>query len=69
MATKKTKAQKPNAKIQLVESDSKTPTIQARPGVRIEIVAISSPAGVESKIGARLCGYGSGSCLALVETD
>jgi hypothetical protein len=57
------------ARIQLVEAEDKAPLIRARPGVRVEIVDIVTSEGQPARIGARLCGYGSGSCLALVETE
>lgn len=68
MATKRTKAP-PKALIQLIESDSESPTIVARPGVRIDVVSVATPEGKPSKLAARLCGYGSGSCLAIIETE
>ena len=67
MAAKRKAGKKTSARIQLVESDDKAPTIQARPGTRLEVVAISTHEGKPSRIGARLCGYGSGYCLAIVE--
>lgn len=69
MATKKKSAKTPKTRIQLIESDSSTPTITARPGVRIEIVSVATPEGKAARLAARLCGYGSGSCLAIVETE
>jgi hypothetical protein len=57
------------ARIHLVASDDKAPSIRARPGVRIEMVDIVTEQGGPARIGARLCGYGSGSCLALVEIE
>jgi len=55
--------------IKLIVSDSKVPTIKARAGTKIEVVALRAPEGKAARIGARLCGYGSGYCLAIVETE
>ena len=68
MATKKKTTPAPKTRIHLVESDSKTPMIVAKPGVRIELVSVSTPDGRPSKLAARLCG-GSGTCVALIETE
>ena len=73
MATRRTGKGKgivaPTARIQLVESESRAPMIQARAGTKIEMIRIATPEGKPSRIGARLCGYGSGYCLAIVETE
>ena len=71
MATrkKKTATPKANVRIRLIESDTATPTIQAQPGTRIELVEIADAQGKASRMGSRLCGYGSGYCLAIVSVD
>jgi hypothetical protein len=69
MATRR-KTRKPKAaKVQLIASESKVPTIIARAGTKIEVVALSTPEGKPARIGARLCGYGSGYCLAIIDTE
>jgi hypothetical protein len=70
---KTTNPKKPKAttRIQLVESESAAPTITARPGTSIEIVEVADARGklTARRWGSRLCGYGSGYCLAIISTD
>ena len=69
MATKKKAKTARGSKITLIESESKTPTIKAAAGMRVEIVSIARPSGRPARLGARLCGYGSGYCLAIIEAE
>jgi hypothetical protein len=72
MATKKRQAKRrksSSARIRLIVSEKEAPVIQARPGIRIELVELANAEGTPARLGSRLCGYGSGYCLAILETE
>lgn len=59
--------------IKLVASDEKKPKIELKQGMTLKVDKVQIVAGagekVKKKIGARLCGYSSGTCLALTEVE
>ena len=64
--------QKQGSKVRLVVSDEKDVRMKVRPGEKLDVVqveAIMPDLRRASRVGARLCGYGSGTCLAIVEID
>jgi hypothetical protein len=68
-AAKKKKASNPS--VSLVVTDDSDVKLKIKPGVQLQVVEVGfiTP-DLESapRIGARLCGYGSNVCLALIET-
>ena len=59
-------------KINLIISDEKKPLGSAKPGKKLEVVAVTlsgaKAASLKKAIGARLCG-GSGTCLAVMDVE
>ena len=63
---------KQSSKVRLVVSDEKDVRMKVRPGEKldvVQVVTITPDLRIASRAGARLCGYGSGVCLALIEID
>jgi len=62
-------AKKQAAKLKLIVSDEKNPTVNLKPGMKLNVTTVEllAPSFKPAKAGAaRLCG-GSGTCVALVE--
>lgn len=59
--------------IKLIASDDKKPKVELKQGMTLKVdkVQIVAAAGEKpnTKIGSRLCGYSSGTCLALIEVE
>ena len=59
-------------KIQLVVSDDENPCVNIKEGRTLRVEKIELLPAKKQKdpvLAARLCGYGSGTCLALIELD
>jgi hypothetical protein len=58
-------------KVTLVVSDDKDVKVSVRPGSRLNVVKVDSVTPdlkKASRVGARLCGFGTNICLAFTET-
>lgn len=67
-------ARKPakTSKVSLIVSDDKDVRVKVRPGAKLHVVqveTITPDLKKAGRIGARLCGYGSNMCLAIVDID
>lgn len=72
MAKKKAGSRKasPKQHLHLIVSDETKPSIQLKPGMKLQVVSVSlvDPALKRSRaVAARLCG-GTNTCVALIET-
>lgn len=59
-------------KLRLFQSDSKEIKIRLEPGKKFEVFEVSvvdAELLKPKKLAARLCGYGSGTCLALIDIE
>jgi hypothetical protein len=68
---KEDKSAAPTAKLSLVASDDKKPSVSLAAGMKLEVVSVSlvDPQMKKARIGAsRLCG-GTSTCVALVELE
>jgi hypothetical protein len=57
-------------KVSLIVSDDKDVKVKVRPGAKLNVVRVETITPDLKKsgpIGARLCGYGSNVCLALID--
>jgi hypothetical protein len=67
----KDKPQKKSSRISLIQSESATPAITVRAGMKVSVeeVTVVRPDGTKpEKIAARLCS-GGGNCIALVSLE
>jgi hypothetical protein len=72
MARKPKRRSSKTPKVSLIVSDEKDVKVKVRPGTRLNVVqveAITPDLKKRGPIGARLCGYGSNLCLALIDID
>ncbi len=63
-------ARKP--KVSLIVSDEKDVRVKVRAGAKLSVVqveTITPDLKKAGRIGARLCGYGTNVCLALIDVD
>jgi hypothetical protein len=63
-------ARKP--KVSLIVSDDKDVKVSVRPGTKLNVVQVEALTPDLKKarmVGARLCGYGAGTCLAIIDID
>lgn len=63
-------ARKP--KVSLIVSDERDVRVKVRPGTKLNVVQVETITPELKKggpIGARLCGYGSNLCLAIIDID
>jgi hypothetical protein len=69
--TENARATRKRMKHKLIVSDQKNPTIDLKPGMRLDVVSVSLVDDSLNKpqtIGARLCG-GTSTCIALIEIN
>ena len=66
-------ASKPkNPKVSLIVSDDKDVKMKVSPGAKlrvIEVETITPDLKKAGRVGARLCGYGSNMCLAIIDIE
>jgi hypothetical protein len=70
MASKPSKGKGSGTKVTLIVSDDKDVKVSVRPGSKLNVVkvdAITPDLKKASRVGARLCGYGTNICLAFTE--
>ena len=63
-------AKKP--KVSLIVSDEKDVRVKVRPGAKLNVVqveTITPDLKKAGRVGARLCGYGTNLCLAIIDVD
>jgi hypothetical protein len=62
-------AKKP--KVSLIVSDDKDVKLKARPGKLhvVQVETITPDLKKAGRVGARLCGYGTNMCLAIIDID
>ena len=65
----RTPAKKP--KVSLIVSDDKDVKLKVRPGKLhvVQVEAITPDLKKAGRVGARLCGYGTNMCLAIIDID
>jgi hypothetical protein len=66
------KPAKKNPKVSLIVSDDKDVKLKVRPGAKLNVVAVESMTPDLKKagrFGARLCGYGSNMCIAIIDIE
>lgn len=59
-------------KLKLFQSDDKDVKVALKPGDKFEVCEVSvvdAELRKPEKVAARLCGYGSGTCLALIDIE
>jgi hypothetical protein len=63
-------ARKP-AKVSLIVSDDKDVRVKARPGKLhvVQVETVTPDLKKAGRVGARLCGYGTNMCLAIIDID
>jgi hypothetical protein len=72
MAKKSTKGKAGGTKVTLIVSDDKDVKVSVRPGSRLNVVKVDSitpDLKKASRVGARLCGFGTNICLAFTEIE
>ena len=66
-------ARKPSkkSKVSLIVSDDKDVRVKARPGKLhvVQVGTVTPDLKAAGRVGARLCGYGSNMCLAIIDID
>ncbi|MDO9563219.1 MAG: hypothetical protein Q7J60_16505 [Bradyrhizobium sp.] len=67
-------ARKPakSSKVSLIVSEDKDVRLKARPGAKMHVVQVESitpDLKKAARIGARLCGYGSNMCIAIIDIE
>jgi hypothetical protein len=70
MAVKPTRGKAGGTKVSLIVSDEKDVKVSARAGMKLNVVkvdAITPDLKKASRVGARLCGFGTNICLAFTE--
>lgn len=58
--------------ISLIASEDKDVKVKVRPGAKLHVVkveTITPDLKKAGRVGARLCGYGSNVCLAIIDVD
>lgn len=59
-------------KVSLIATDDKSVKVPVKPGQTLEVVqveTITPDLKKAGRVGARLCGYGTNICLALIDTS
>jgi len=72
MARKSSRSNPKRRKVSLIVSDEKDVKVRVRPGTKLNVVqveTITPDLKKTGRIGARLCGYGSNLCLAIIDVD
>jgi hypothetical protein len=72
MVRKPAKGKAGGTKVSLIVSDEKDVKVSARPGTKLNVIkveTITPDLKKASRVGARLCGYGTNICLAFTEIE
>lgn len=72
MAQKSSRGSAQKPKVSLVVSEDKDVRVRVRPGAKLHIVqveTITPDLKKAGRVGARLCGYGTNLCLAIIDID
>ena len=72
MARRPSRGSAKKPKVSLIVSDERNVRVKIRPGARLNVVqveTITPDLKRAGRVGARLCGYGTNLCLAIIDVD